>query len=49
MKHIIIISILLIYGLALQNTFIFWFSILLIAVFYKEIKEYLKKDVESYK
>ena len=48
MKHIIIISILLIYGLALQNTFIFWFSIFLIIVFYKEIKKYLKKDVESY-
>ena len=48
MKSIIIISILLIYGLALQNTFIFWFSILLIAVYYKEIKEYLKKDIENY-
>jgi hypothetical protein len=48
MKYILIISILLIYGLVLQNTFIFWFAVVLIAVFYKEIKEYLKKDIESY-
>lgn len=48
MKSIIIISILLIYGIWMQDVFIFWFAVGLIGVFYKEINTFLKKDIENY-